>query len=176
MVGGPGPGVVEGPMCRSDIESLGRGWPMKSLVFPLIINIYDVILWRHICQLNCNKTLWCNMIFGNDQRFVKLSQNRSPEASYFLFWNFAWKEFLGDPTFSSSLNVSPRSAINFLTEIKRCRSDFQYCWHWLTWLASSVSILHSDLITFTTKRNRGIFMFHWLLVAPQRASSRRFPF
>jgi len=24
------------------------------------------------------------------------------------------------------------------------RSDFQYCWHWLTWPASSVSILHSD--------------------------------
>jgi len=22
---------------------------MKSLVFPHIINIYDVILWRHIC-------------------------------------------------------------------------------------------------------------------------------
>ena len=61
-----------------------------------------------------------------------------------FFWNFAWKEFLGDPTFSSSLNVSPRSAINFTTETKRCRSDFQYCCHWLTWLASSVSILHSD--------------------------------
>jgi len=61
-----------------------------------------------------------------------------------FFWNFAWKEFLGDPTFSSSLNVSPRSAINFTTEIKRCRSDFQYCWPWFTWLASFVSILHSD--------------------------------
>jgi len=31
-------------MCGSDKESLGRGWPMKSLVFPQIINIYDVIL------------------------------------------------------------------------------------------------------------------------------------
>jgi len=30
---------------------------MNSLVFPRIINIYDVILWRHICQLKCNKTL-----------------------------------------------------------------------------------------------------------------------
>ena len=62
----------------------------------------------------------------------------------FCFWNFACKKFLGDPPFSSSLNVSPRSALNFKTETKRCRSDFQYCWHWLTWPASSVSILHSD--------------------------------
>jgi len=43
--GSLGPGVVGGPMCGLDIESLGRGWPMKSLVFPLIINIYDVIFW-----------------------------------------------------------------------------------------------------------------------------------
>jgi len=43
-----GPGVVGGPMCGSSTESLGRGWPMKSLVFPRIINIYDVILWRHL--------------------------------------------------------------------------------------------------------------------------------
>jgi len=32
-----------------------------------------------------------------------------------------WKKLLGDPTFSSSLNASPRSAINFMTETKRCR-------------------------------------------------------
>ena len=60
-----------------------------------------------------------------------------------FFWNFSWKTFLGDPTFSSSLDASPRSAINFTTD-ERCRSDFQYCWHWLNWLASSVSILQSD--------------------------------
>ena len=36
MVGGRGPGVVGGPMCGSDIEFLGKGWPMKSLVFPAI--------------------------------------------------------------------------------------------------------------------------------------------
>ena len=28
----------------ADIESSGRGWRMKSLLFPRIINIYDVIL------------------------------------------------------------------------------------------------------------------------------------
>jgi len=39
-----GPGVVGGPMFGSDIESLGRGWLMKSLMFPRIINIYDAIL------------------------------------------------------------------------------------------------------------------------------------
>ena len=44
-----GPGVV-----GSSIESLGRGLSTKSLVFPHIINIYDVILWRHLCLLNCN--------------------------------------------------------------------------------------------------------------------------
>jgi len=27
-----------------DIKSLGRGWPIKSLVFLRIINVYDVIL------------------------------------------------------------------------------------------------------------------------------------
>jgi len=32
-----------------------------------------------------------------------------------------WKNFLGDPTFSSSPNTTPRSAINFTTETKRCR-------------------------------------------------------
>jgi len=37
-----GPGVVGGPMCGSDIGSSGKGWPMKSLVFPRIINICDV--------------------------------------------------------------------------------------------------------------------------------------
>jgi len=35
--------------------------------------------------------------------------------------NIFWKNFLGDPTFSSSLNASLRSAINFTTETKRCR-------------------------------------------------------
>jgi len=33
----------------ADIESLGMGWPMKTLVFPRIINIYDAVLRRHIC-------------------------------------------------------------------------------------------------------------------------------
>ena len=42
MVGGPG--VVGGPMCGSSREFLGRGWPMKSLLFLRIIDIYDVIL------------------------------------------------------------------------------------------------------------------------------------
>jgi len=32
----------------------------------------------------------------------------------------------------------------FYNRNERCRSDFQYCWHWLNWLASSASILHSD--------------------------------
>jgi len=43
MVGALGPGMVGGAVCESDIESLGRGWPMKSLVFPQIINIYEII-------------------------------------------------------------------------------------------------------------------------------------
>jgi len=43
--GALGIGVVGGPsMCGSDIESLGRAWPIKSLGFPQIINIHDVIL------------------------------------------------------------------------------------------------------------------------------------
>ena len=66
---GEGPGSQawwETPGAKA--ESLGRGWSMKSLVFLRIVNIYDIILWRHICYLKCNKTLWCNMIFHNDHR------------------------------------------------------------------------------------------------------------
>ena len=94
-VGGPGPRHGGGPICWSDIESFGRGSPMKPLVFPRIINICDVILWRHILKLKCNKTLWCNMRIDYDQQFVKLLQNRSPEASYFLVLKFCLKEVSG---------------------------------------------------------------------------------
>ena len=41
---GGDPGVVGGRMWGSDTESLGRGWQMKSLVFPRTMNIYDVML------------------------------------------------------------------------------------------------------------------------------------
>jgi len=42
---------------------------------------------------------------------------------YFLEKRFEniLKKLSGDPTFSSSLNASLRSAINFTTETKRCR-------------------------------------------------------
>jgi len=51
------------------------------------------------------------------------------EASHLLFFNIClkkvlkifWKTFLGVLTFSLSLNASPRSAIIFTTEAKRCR-------------------------------------------------------
>jgi len=37
---------------------------------------------------------------------------------------------LDDQTFSSSpLNANPRSTTNFMAEIKRCGSDFQYGSH-----------------------------------------------
>ena len=49
----------------------------------------------------------------------------------------------------------------------QARGHFRYCSHWLTWPVSSLSILHSDLITSVTKCNRGIYTFHWILVAPQ---------
>jgi len=70
------------------------------------------------------------MTIDNDKRFMKLLQNRLPVASI-SFFEILLKKFLRDPTFSSSLNVSPRSTIHFTTETKRCRSDFKYCWHWL---------------------------------------------
>jgi len=28
--------------------------------------ICDAIMWRHICELKCNKTSRCNMIIDND--------------------------------------------------------------------------------------------------------------
>jgi len=79
--------------------------------------------------------------------------------SIFIFLKFVLKKIsrrsnvfiiseLWTPVFwnAISLNDGPRSGINFTTETKRCRSDFQYFWHWLTWLASSVSIVHSDYL------------------------------
>jgi len=67
------------------------------------------------------------MVFNNDYRFVKLAK---PVArSIASFFNIClknvlkifWKDFLqGDPMFSSSSKSSPRSAINFTTETKRC--------------------------------------------------------
>ena len=42
MVGSWGPGVVGAPC--ADTKCLSRGWSMKSLVFPDIIDICNVIL------------------------------------------------------------------------------------------------------------------------------------
>ena len=97
---------------------------------------------------------------------MKLLQNRWPQASYLLFLKFCLKNVSAQSNVFISKRQSSHSN-KFYDRTKRCRSDFQYYWLWLTWLASSVSILHSDLITSAAKRNRGIFMFHWLLVAPQ---------
>ena len=66
------------------------------------------------------------------KRFVQLLQNQSLEASHLVFLNIYLLEnsfenflenYLGDPTFSSSQNASPGSAINFTTETKRCRQS-----------------------------------------------------
>jgi len=86
------------------------------------------------------------MTFDDDQRFVKLLQNRSPE-SHLFFENFFEKNVLGSSTFSlSPLNASLPSAMNFMTETKRCRQKrFSIFSHWLTWLTSSIWILPSDL-------------------------------
>ena len=46
--GGPGAQAWWEAPC-ANIESLSMGWPMKSLVFPHIIDIYDIILSCHIC-------------------------------------------------------------------------------------------------------------------------------
>jgi len=45
--GGPGAQAWWEAPC-ADTKCLGRGWSIKSLVFPRIINICDVILLRHI--------------------------------------------------------------------------------------------------------------------------------
>jgi len=98
---------------------------MKSLVFPGIINVYDLILWRHInssaTKFMIQRDIWqllaiCGTVAKPVTRGIASS----------CFWNFAWKKFLhffcktflGDPTFSSSVNVRPRSVLNFMTETK----------------------------------------------------------
>jgi len=146
-----GPGtqrLVGGPMCGCRIFRYG-GRLMKSLVFPRIINIYDVISWRHIS----NKTFLIQLDIWQWLAIcetIAKPVTRSIASSFFQFFlkkvlKIFWKKFLGDPTISSSLNASPRSAINFTTETNVAgRADSRYCSHWQTWLASSVSILHSD--------------------------------
>jgi len=71
------------------------------------------------------------MIIDNDWQFVKLLQNRSPEASYFLFLKFCVKNVSGR---SNVFIISKRQSSlsnKFYNRNERCRSDFQYCWHWL---------------------------------------------
>jgi len=68
------------------------------------------------------------MVFDNDYyRFVKPAKPVARSIASFLniclkkVLKIFWKNFLGYPTFSLSLNASPRSAINFTTETKRFR-------------------------------------------------------
>jgi len=71
------------------------------------------------------------MIIDNDQRFVKLLQNRSPEASCFLFLKFCLKKVSGR---SNIFLISKRQSSlsnKFYDKKQNCRSDFRYCWHWL---------------------------------------------
>jgi len=111
---------------------------------------------------------------------VKLLQNQSLEASHLSFFNLClknvltifWKNFLGDSTFSSSLNANPGSAINFTTETKRCRQRRFPILLVMIDLTGWFCISSSQwLIISTTKCNRGIYMFHWILVAPQALKS-----
>jgi len=52
------------------------------------------------------------MVFNNNQRFVKLVQNQSLEVSHLLFFKDLLEKssenFLGDQTFPSFPNASPR--------------------------------------------------------------------
>ena len=83
-----------------------------------------------------------------------------------------WKKVLGYWTFSSSLNASSISAINFTTESKTLRAEAIsniVRVDWGDWLALYQFFMVS--ITSATKRNRGICMLHWLLVAPQALKS-----
>jgi len=102
-----------------------------------------------------------------------LLQNRSPEASRHLFLSFLEKSFenlfeksLDDPTSSSSLNTSPRSEINFTTETKRCRQKRFPILLALIDLTGLLCISSPQwLVTSATIHNRGIYIFHRLLVA-----------
>jgi len=97
----------------------------------------------------------------------------------FVFSIFASKSFenflenlSGYSTFSSSPNASPRSAINFTTETKRCRQRQFPILFALIDLTGWFCINSSQwLITSATKCIRGINMFHWMFVAPQALNS-----
>jgi len=71
------------------------------------------------------------MTIDKYQRLVKLLQNWSPEAPYFLFLQFGLKKVSGRSNIFIISKRQSRSAVHFTTETIRCRSGFQYCWHCL---------------------------------------------
>jgi len=116
----------------ADTESLGMGWSMKSLVFPWIVNIYDIHTKTQSCDvtfINSSVTklydanniwLWlaiCETIVKSVTRSIASCFLNLLEKVLRIFL----KNFLNVLTFSSSLNASLRSAINYAIETKRCR-------------------------------------------------------
>jgi len=111
-------------------------------------------------------------------------KNRCIASSFFkiLFKKKLWKNFLDDPTFSSSLNATPRSAINFTTETKRCRRmrfPILFALIDLTgWLCINSSWW---LVTSATICNRGIYSICfidclWLLRRSRACFQSKIPF
>ena len=88
-----------------------------------------------------------------------------------MFWKFFGKTFWAIQRFhhlqtpllaqQSILRQKPNAA---------GRGDFRYCSHWLTWLATSLSILQW-FIRSANKCNRDIYMLHWMLVTPRALKS-----
>jgi len=96
------------PPLRGDGTGSATNWSVMNVVFyKLVWSWIRQVAKLH--QINCCKT-----------------SHQKHRISF--FWNFAWKsfckfflkKFLVDPKFSSSLNASPRSAVNSTTQTNRC--------------------------------------------------------
>jgi len=93
---------------------------MKSLVFPHIINIYDVTFVNSTVTKLYDATWYLTRISETVAKPVA----RSIACTVFNYClkkvlKFFWKTFWAIQSFQSSLNASPRSAITFTTETKR---------------------------------------------------------
>jgi len=121
------PGVVGGPMRRYTIFR----WGMIDEVTSISPNHW--CLWRNLVTSHLLTQLLQNFMlqYGIWQWTAicktvakPVTRNIASNFCNFVwkkFWKSFWKKFLGDPTFSSSLNSSSGSLINFTTETKRCR-------------------------------------------------------
>jgi len=155
MVGNLGPRRGGRPL-----ESLGRGWSMKSLVFPRIINIYDVILWRHICNSTVTKlydATWYLTRISDLWNCCKISREKH-RISFF--------KYLLEKSFQNVLEkFSGRSNVFIISKRQFSLSNKFYDRNQTLQVEAISDIVRIDWPDWNKSRNkcnRGLYMFLWI--------------